>query len=610
MRWPGEDANPRSGGIFLVAASGTVFEYSPPVNAAWKLLSTAILSTACSIALSCSDGPDAATCVPGEANDCSCTDGGDGSQVCNEEGNGYGDCVCNGSESETGGDGDASSGDGDASTGDGDGSAGDGDGDGGTGDGDGDGSTGDGDGDGDGGDGDGEGTSGDGDGDGETTSGDGDGDGDTGGGLADGVDCTGPLECQSGFCADGVCCDTACEGACVACLSSLGASVTGVCETFDFPASGTPDCAAQVCDGVAPDCADYCSDTEAVRDLTPVDLIFVIDNSASMGEEIAAFESAINADLVAPLEAQGADPQLIVVADHGSGSLAACVPAPLSNNTDCSSGAPVEVAGQFFHYDVDVLSHDGLCILLDTYAGSNGGGEGDQWGAHPDGWSEAVRAGAKKVFVPLTDDGVQCAFDMVTYDDNDDITDGGTAAGLWDTALLALSGAQFGDSTDRNYRVDPIIALADKTPGSPEDSWLPADPVTADQCTPGSVAPGTGYQSLAKLTGGLRHPLCTTASYGAIFNSLAADVANDLRTCDWAIPTPPSKKSIDQDKFLVDFVPTGLANETLVEVAGAGSCTTDTQYWVTGDRVSLCQATCDRVDLDADPTIRIAYICL
>ena len=78
-----------------------------------------------------------------------------------------------------------------------------------------------------------------------------------------------------------------------------------------------------------------------------------------------------------------------------------CVGPPLSNTTDCDA-PPGEVPGQFHHYDIDVQSHDSLCILLDTLYGSSTGGEPDEWGLHPEGWvkwlrqdasDEALRAG-------------------------------------------------------------------------------------------------------------------------------------------------------------------------------------------------------------------------
>ncbi len=78
--------------------------------------------------------------------------------------------------------------------------------------------------------------------------------------------CTGPGECASGFCVDGVCCDRACDSACTACSSATkGRGVDGVCEPVaagldlkgDCPTLPATTCAASgVCDGAGA-CALY-----------------------------------------------------------------------------------------------------------------------------------------------------------------------------------------------------------------------------------------------------------------------------------------------------------------------------------------------------------------
>ncbi|TKC97043.1 hypothetical protein E8A74_44885 [Polyangium fumosum] len=53
--------------------------------------------------------------------------------------------------------------------------------------------------------------------------------------VANGASCAAANACQSGFCADGVCCNTACNGLCLACD---GAGTAGTCTPV---AAGTPD---------------------------------------------------------------------------------------------------------------------------------------------------------------------------------------------------------------------------------------------------------------------------------------------------------------------------------------------------------------------------------
>ena len=47
--------------------------------------------------------------------------------------------------------------------------------------------------------------------------------------LTDGEPCSDGEACIHGYCVDGVCCDTACEGPCVRCTMAEGASMDGVC---------------------------------------------------------------------------------------------------------------------------------------------------------------------------------------------------------------------------------------------------------------------------------------------------------------------------------------------------------------------------------------------
>ncbi|WP_159397792.1 Kelch repeat-containing protein [Sorangium cellulosum] len=52
----------------------------------------------------------------------------------------------------------------------------------------------------------------------------------------EGAPCSSAFECGSGFCADGVCCDTACDGACDACALAAGGARDGTCSPLTGPA--------------------------------------------------------------------------------------------------------------------------------------------------------------------------------------------------------------------------------------------------------------------------------------------------------------------------------------------------------------------------------------
>jgi hypothetical protein len=79
--------------------------------------------------------------------------------------------------------------------------------------------------------------------------------------LPDGTPCGAPSDCESGFCVDGVCCDTACGGGAVDCLScarASGAHAEGVCTLLGAgqtcrAARGSCD-VPEVCDGLSDTC--------------------------------------------------------------------------------------------------------------------------------------------------------------------------------------------------------------------------------------------------------------------------------------------------------------------------------------------------------------------
>ncbi len=73
---------------------------------------------------------------------------------------------------------------------------------------------------------------------------------------ANGVACGAAGECQSAFCADGVCCESACGGGCDACSVAQGSSADGTCSLLG---------PSRVCRGAAPQCdrEERCTGTSA-----------------------------------------------------------------------------------------------------------------------------------------------------------------------------------------------------------------------------------------------------------------------------------------------------------------------------------------------------------
>ena len=445
------------------------------------------------------------------------------------------------------GDGDPSGdGDGDAS-GDGD-PSGDGDGDP-SGDGDGD-PSGDGDGD----------PSGDGDGD---PSGDGDGDGDgdpntCGNGVVDpGEDCDDPVAILNGECTD------ACK----------------------FPPSP---CGTQA--------------YEATLELSPVDIIVAIDNSGSMGNEIVGVQNNINVNFAQIIEDAGLDYRVIMVTRHGRADPdeSVCIEAPLSGipQGGCANppAAPVNNPPFFFHYNVEVGSHNAWCKLLDGYT------DADLLGQQ--GWGQWLREDALKSFIVLSDDGVTCT----GFDDNDNVNDGTSSAASFDAALLGLDPVMFGTADARRYNFFSIVGMAYNNP--PTDPYLPADPVITGQC-PTAADPGTGHQALSVLTSGLRFPLCDTTSYDVVFQGIAESViAGSPVSCELPLPIAPDDQLVNLASLVVEYTPGGMgAPIVLTKVPDLQSCAPNS-FYIEGETIYLCPETCDLVQGDFDAEIDMEYLCV
>lgn len=76
-------------------------------------------------------------------------------------------------------------------------------------------------------------------------------------------DCFGGVSCglcKTGFCVDGVCCDSACDGACDTCVKTGGAKYDGFCTTRAASSHGVPECDDQLlCDGQNVSCPKTCA---------------------------------------------------------------------------------------------------------------------------------------------------------------------------------------------------------------------------------------------------------------------------------------------------------------------------------------------------------------
>jgi hypothetical protein len=393
-------------------------------------------------------------------------------------------------------------------------------------------------------------------------------------------------------------------------VTSGGSSAGGAAAGGDTSSGG--DIFTSATGGQSSSVGGGCASESATADLVkkPVDIIFIIDNSGSMGQEIQGVQDNINVNFATIIENSGVDYRVIMVTQHGPiGPESVCIEAPLSGIPagGCANPPtqPVDNPPKFFHYSVPIGSHNPVCQLLDGYD------QQDEFGNHPLGWSALLRDESYKVFVMITDDGISCSLDGTTYNDANNAANGQIAADAFDAAVLALSPTQFGSAMERNYVMYSLIALQNLDPNDPTLPWLPTDPITTAEC-PTAADPGTGYQAISVLTGGLRFPLCEPLFYDTVFNEIAAGViAGAQLACNFSIPTAPSGQTIDLDTVTVNYTPMGMGAPTeYSQVANANACTADSFYIdLAAQEIVLCPEACNVVQADEAAQIDIVFQC-
>lgn len=329
----------------------------------------------------------------------------------------------------------------------------------------------------------------------------------------------------------------------------------------------------------------------------PVDVIFVIDNSGSMSDEIQAVENNINTNFAAIIANSGIDYRIIMISKHGKADPdeSICIKAPLASNTSCSP--PPATPGnstRFFHYSVEIDSHNSFSKVISTY------GIADQYNLAPNGWKAWLRPNAYKTFIEITDD--------------ENTTTPQDTAAKFETALFALdtTNKPFGTAAKRNYVFHAIVGLVENNPVTA--AWLPADPLKTSVCTGNSdtvAATGQEYQKLAKTTGGLRFPICQYTNFNTVFQTVAAGVVSGAQiACDFNVPAPPPMKEYVLSTAQLEYFPgNGGQSKILTQVANQGACGADS-FYIQNDHVYLCGTTCTEVQASQGSRIEFLLDCV
>jgi hypothetical protein len=300
--------------------------------------------------------------------------------------------------------------------------------------------------------------------------------------------------------------------------------------------------------------------------LLPLDIIWVIDGSPSMDNEIAIIEANMNA-FAESIGSSGLDYRVVLMGadhDHYDPSVqhsynGICIPPPLSG----AAGCPDTNSERFLHIRRGVHSHDALSVAIDTYSE----------------YQHFLRPDALTHFVAVTDDDTGYA---AGDDDFKNFIDGATSPGF-------PSGVTFHSIVD-------LIGY------EPNCFW-------DDSCSCGETR-GQNYINLSEETGGMVHSLCEE-DWGPIFTTLQENVViGTAMPCDYQIPVPDMGLEIDPEQTNVVLVSEdGQERETLFNVPDVSGCTEVAGWYfdtpTEPTMVHLCPSACGAVS----GTVEIEFGC-
>lgn len=339
---------------------------------------------------------------------------------------------------------------------------------------------------------------------------------------------------------------------------------------------------------------DECVGVNSVANAS-VDIVFVIDNSGSMGDEIEKVRRNINESFLSIIGASNLSWNLIMVTARQGvpnllGGYPLCVDSPPAG-ANCSDTPP-----RFHHVHCQVESTDSLTSLAFTFEGVF---PSFHIGLSPvcgqiltipmsydnKAWKNYLRFSATKVFVEVTDD------------------ESDVQAAVFDNWLLNEAApnpppGMFGTADDRKYVFHSIVGMdrqnASAACSSAENS---------------AEAPGTIYQELSALTGGLTASICDD-EWSPIFNEIAEDIVNHL-SCEYPVPDAPDGQALDPNQVNVLYTPGGGTQETIGrdKTTGCAEGADGWQWNAAGDAILLCGPACDRVKRDPTGKVEIKFGC-
>jgi hypothetical protein len=289
----------------------------------------------------------------------------------------------------------------------------------------------------------------------------------------------------------------------------------------------------------------------AENQLLPVDIVFLVDTSASMMEEALAVRNNLNA-FSQQIIAAGIDVRIVVVGERGgwiggNPLIYVCIEPPLGAG-NCPAGPDTNLP-TYLHITEAVGSSDSLQVFLDTY----------------DDWSFQLRPDSMRHIVVISDDN------------------------------SAMSGADFQAALPA---LSPIF-----------DDFIFHGIVAAQDCN-AAASVGQVYIDLIAETGGVLGDLCLQ-QFAPVFGEISQNVSQVAMACSWAIPEPPEDEVFDPDMVNVEVEIDGVTMD-IGYVEDPGLCGSVEHGWYYDDpgnptEVIVCPQTCELIQGALD-TVQVSIV--
>ncbi|NQW63500.1 MAG: hypothetical protein HQ461_11765 [Deltaproteobacteria bacterium] len=298
----------------------------------------------------------------------------------------------------------------------------------------------------------------------------------------------------------------------------------------------------------------------AVPAILPADIIWVVDNSLSMQEEVTAVSANLNrfANFII---ASGIDAQVVMVSNDdptvGDGKYHVCVPPPLSATAAgvCPLGRDLD-GERYYHERVTIEGVSSSNTRTNALTAIVSG--------YPN-YRSRLRPGATTHIVVVSDD------------------DSAITAAEFDAQLAGLA---------PGFLRRPIVHSIVTRDATELESNMDGCVVAGCPC---GYRVGTEYLGLSAATGGIVQSICA-ADWGPVSDAIAAAVVETTSVpCSYAIPSPGGGLSVNPEQVNVYSAAAG--ERTLIpNVADASACGPEPGWYYDNPAaprtLELCNASC------------------